>query len=218
MNQLESSVFPSLHQRKGWLRHQGNIAKPPAKRKRDSAQPQVKQPQPGWFSFWFSIGKPPRPRDQRKLRDILLLARPPLLAVMQGGEYARFQFVHTFYERPRCIFCAKPCARHNNRLLVSGQVSTVLVTRNQSLARPCAKYQREFRIWSALSLMRNSQFLIWSELPPMRKSSFLIGVSLSLIRNDQFLIWGELTPMRDSPFLIGVWLPLMRKSRYLIGV
>src|SRR5207248_8729171 len=53
----------------------------------------------GWFSFWFSIGKPPRPRDQRKLRDILLLARPPLLAVMQGGEYARFQFVHTFIDR-----------------------------------------------------------------------------------------------------------------------
>src|SRR5438445_694271 len=81
-------------------------------------------------------------------------------------------------------------ARHNNRLLVSGQVSTVLVTLNQSLARPCAKYQREFRIWSALSLMRNDQFLIWGGLPPMRNSSFRI--------------W--------------VWLPLMRKSRYLIGV
>jgi hypothetical protein len=33
-----------------------------------------------------SIGKPPRPRDQRMLRDIFLVARPPLLAVMQGGE------------------------------------------------------------------------------------------------------------------------------------
>src|SRR5947209_1425603 len=43
-----------------------------------------------WFSFLFSIGKPPRPRDQRTLREILLVARPPLLAVMQGGEYARF--------------------------------------------------------------------------------------------------------------------------------
>src|SRR5436190_10788692 len=40
----------------------------------------------------FSIGKPPRPRAQRRLRDIFLIARPPLLAVMQGGEYARFQF------------------------------------------------------------------------------------------------------------------------------
>src|SRR5881397_3627326 len=85
---LEWSVFPSLHHcKEGRLRRQQNGAKPP------------KQPQPGWFSFWFSIGKPPRPRDQRKLRDILLLARPPLLAVMQGGEYARFLFVHTFYER-----------------------------------------------------------------------------------------------------------------------
>ena len=26
----------------------------------------------------------------------------PLLAVMQGGEYARCQFVHTFYDRRRC--------------------------------------------------------------------------------------------------------------------
>ena len=43
----------------------------------------------------FSIGKPPRPSDQRRLRDIFLIARP-LVAVVQGGEYARFQFVHTF--------------------------------------------------------------------------------------------------------------------------
>ena len=34
-----------------------------------------------------SIGKPPRPRDQRMLRDIFLIARPPLLAVMQGGDF-----------------------------------------------------------------------------------------------------------------------------------
>src|SRR5206468_4698236 len=33
------------------------------------------------------------------LRGILLIARPPLLAVMQGGEYARFQFVHISYDR-----------------------------------------------------------------------------------------------------------------------
>ncbi len=36
----------------------------------------------------FLIGKPPRPRGQRMLRAISFLARPPLLAVMQGGEYA----------------------------------------------------------------------------------------------------------------------------------
>ena len=34
-----------------------------------------------------SIGKPPRPRDQRMLRDIFLIARPSLLAVMQGGDF-----------------------------------------------------------------------------------------------------------------------------------
>src|SRR5437867_6908094 len=68
--------------------------------------------QPGWFSFWFSIGKPPRPRDQRKLRDILLLARPPLLAVMQGGEYARFQFVHSSYDRRQLQqFARSPAVR-----------------------------------------------------------------------------------------------------------
>src|SRR5438067_680244 len=53
----------------------------------------------GGFPF-VSIGKPPRPLfrlradalalrgDQRMLRDIFLIARPPLLAVMQGGDYA----------------------------------------------------------------------------------------------------------------------------------
>jgi hypothetical protein len=42
--------FPSLHHRKeGWLRHKENVAQPP------------KRTQPGWFTFWFAIGKPPRP-------------------------------------------------------------------------------------------------------------------------------------------------------------
>ncbi|PYS54211.1 MAG: hypothetical protein DMG13_09075 [Acidobacteria bacterium] len=38
------------------------------------------------------IGKPPRPRSQRRLRNNFLIARPPLLAVMQGGElpYSNF--------------------------------------------------------------------------------------------------------------------------------
>jgi hypothetical protein len=34
------------------------------------------------------IREPPRPRAQWMLRDIFLVARPPLLAVMQGGEFA----------------------------------------------------------------------------------------------------------------------------------
>ena len=33
-----------------------------------------------------------------------LMTQPPLLAVMQGGEYARFQFVYTFYERRYSAF------------------------------------------------------------------------------------------------------------------
>jgi hypothetical protein len=39
-----------------------------------------KQTQPGWFSFLFSVGKPPRPRDKRMLREIFeLLGHPSLL-------------------------------------------------------------------------------------------------------------------------------------------
>jgi hypothetical protein len=41
----------------------------------------------GGFSSLLAIGKPPRLRGQRMLRDIFLLAQTPLLAVMQGGEY-----------------------------------------------------------------------------------------------------------------------------------
>jgi len=52
----------------------------------------------GVVFLFVSIGKSPRPLlrlragalvlrgDQRMLRSILLIARPPLLAVMQGGE------------------------------------------------------------------------------------------------------------------------------------
>src|SRR5512138_1210935 len=35
-----------------------------------------------------SIGTPPCPRIKRMLRSIFLIARPPLLAVMRGGEFA----------------------------------------------------------------------------------------------------------------------------------
>src|SRR3989442_16043418 len=48
----------------------------------------------GGFPFAL-IGKPPRPGYKWKLRDIPLIARPPLLAVMQGGECACSKLVHT---------------------------------------------------------------------------------------------------------------------------
>src|SRR5215471_19955288 len=35
-----------------------------------------------------SIGTPPCPRKKRMLRSIFLIARPPLLAVMRGAEFA----------------------------------------------------------------------------------------------------------------------------------
>src|SRR5262245_58702922 len=40
-----------------------------------------------------SIGTPPRPREKRRLRNIFLIARPPLLAVMRGGEFAILKIV-----------------------------------------------------------------------------------------------------------------------------
>src|SRR2546429_7873983 len=46
--------------------------------------------------LFVSIGKPPRPRDQRMLRDILLIPRPPLLAGMQGGEWP-LRNIRTFF-------------------------------------------------------------------------------------------------------------------------
>ena len=38
--------------------------------------------------FHSSVGKPPRPRFLRMLRSVFWIARPPLLALMQGGEFA----------------------------------------------------------------------------------------------------------------------------------
>src|SRR6184192_2961681 len=46
----------------------------------------------GFPSPPFHSENHPRPRDQRRLRGIFLIARPPLLAVMQGGEFACLRF------------------------------------------------------------------------------------------------------------------------------
>src|SRR5215475_6332615 len=42
-----------------------------------------------------AIGTPPRPREKRMLRNIFLIARPPLLAVMRGGEFAILKIIHS---------------------------------------------------------------------------------------------------------------------------
>src|SRR5215471_14777899 len=65
----------------------------------------TEETQPGWFSSLFSAGKPPRPRVQRRLRDILVIARPPLLAVMQGGELPWPQLLFDWLE-PRFLECS----------------------------------------------------------------------------------------------------------------
>src|SRR5205823_5506617 len=46
----------------------------------------------GWFSESKQQGKPPRLRRLRRLRDILLMTQPPLLAAMQGGDSRSSQF------------------------------------------------------------------------------------------------------------------------------
>ena|SRR2546425_10048956 len=83
---LESGViFPSLHHRKeGWLRHQKNFAKPP------------KPTQPGWFSFLYPSENHPGLAISGCCATFLLIARPPLLAVMQGGEWP-LRNIRTFF-------------------------------------------------------------------------------------------------------------------------
>src|SRR6267143_6577990 len=72
-------------------------------------------------AFLFaSIGKPPRPRDQRMLRDILLIARPPLLAVMQGGEWT-LRNIRTFFTSSNST-PAKPLKQGN----ISGFAGAVI--------------------------------------------------------------------------------------------
>ena len=87
VDELRCALFPSLHRRKeGWLRHQENREATEA----DAA---------GVVFLFFSFGKPPRPRCQRMLCGVLLIARPPLLAVMQGGDY-RLISIHSHVHRP----------------------------------------------------------------------------------------------------------------------
>src|ERR1044072_809917 len=76
----------------------------------------------GGFPF-ASIGKPPRPRDQRRLRDIFFIARPPLLFFrlralvlpLRGGDARRGMagFEHGgdfFHSSPVCA--ASEASRH----------------------------------------------------------------------------------------------------------
>src|SRR5215467_8066133 len=102
--------FPSLHHSKeGWMRHKSNVAKPPL------------LAQTRWFSLRVSIGKPPRPRGQWTLRDIFLIARLPLLAVMQGGEFCtpaiRSQLYDCTYSRDslHCRIILTTKASYNRR-------------------------------------------------------------------------------------------------------
>src|SRR6266571_3956463 len=69
------ALLPSLHYRKEeCLRHQENFAKPP------------KLTQTGWFSFCSYSENHPVLAIGGCFAIFFLIARPPLLAVMQGGE------------------------------------------------------------------------------------------------------------------------------------
>src|SRR5690349_20400289 len=81
--------LPSLHHRK-----EGRAASPIRFREATKADAA------GVVFLLYSIGKPPRPRVRRRLRDIFLIARPPLLAVMQGGEYS-LTTIYSHLHRPR---------------------------------------------------------------------------------------------------------------------
>src|SRR6185295_1675377 len=63
--------------------------------KKNVAQ-QPKRTQPGWFSLCIHRKTTPASRSA-ELRDIFLIARPPLLAVMQGGEWPARNMVAIFF-------------------------------------------------------------------------------------------------------------------------
>src|SRR5213594_1095193 len=74
VNELRWCVIPLLASPQGGVAASSrNAAKPP------------KLTRPGWFSFGFSIGKPPRPREQRRLRNLLdRSATPPCTDARRG--------------------------------------------------------------------------------------------------------------------------------------
>src|SRR5437867_8571099 len=81
VNKLESSVIPLL------ARPQGGVAASSSKFRAATEADAA-----GVVFLMFSSENHPGPRDQRRLRNNFLIARPPLLAVMQGGEspYSNF--------------------------------------------------------------------------------------------------------------------------------
>ena len=67
----------------GWLRHYDNVAKPPKRRRRGGRSQGMVQ---NVHSEVFRCERPPRPLHQRRLRDILLMSRPPLLGEEGSGS------------------------------------------------------------------------------------------------------------------------------------
>src|SRR5438477_13208048 len=92
----KEAIVPSLpaSPRGGVAASSKNVAQPP------------KQPQSGWFSFLFLSENHPGLANCECLAIFFLLARPSLLAVMQGGDYCffvRYPSCRAVYDRPRFL-------------------------------------------------------------------------------------------------------------------
>src|SRR5690242_1865436 len=112
--------LPSLHHRK-----EGRV--PSQIRFREA----TKADAAGGVFLWYSIGKQPRPRVRGRLGVIFLTARPPLLAVMQGGEYS-LTTIYSHFHRPRlqCVLVEyfRNRERHN-RVARSSRNDDLFVSR-----------------------------------------------------------------------------------------
>src|SRR5213594_1582462 len=105
MNELESSrLFPSSQRRGGRaINKNGSVPK----RRGRGGQFASNISECVCSTCWRE--RPPRLRRFRWLRNFQLMPQPPLLCEEGNTPHSTFlQFIHTFADRPGCIFCAKP--------------------------------------------------------------------------------------------------------------
>src|SRR5215510_13918497 len=113
MTTTQPSVFPSLERRGGCA------SKKKSRSHRSSADGVVAhKPRFGINCCKMACERPPRPLHQRRLRDILLMSRPPLLCKEGNGAHHRcgVRFIHTFVDRPYSKFVARDDAAEHDSL------------------------------------------------------------------------------------------------------
>src|SRR5215470_9489249 len=97
--------------KEGWLRHQGNIAKPAAKRKRDSAQPKEKPTRPRGFSSCIHRKTTPASRLADASRYFIdRSATPPCFDARRGLRLTPAQFLKSSCNCP----AARPITVRNS--------------------------------------------------------------------------------------------------------